>query len=400
MANKNLSEITAKLSSEGVIEATLDTTDTIVGTTAITEYLKGEKGDKGDKGDAGTPGFSPIVDLSKEDDTTTLSITSATGTQTVEIYDGEVYTAGVGIDITNNVISNTQTSAEWGNISGTLSNQTDLQSALDAKADIADIPISTSQLTNDSHFVSDANYNHTDNNYTTEEKTKLAGIAAGAEANIQADWNEADSSSDAFIKNKPTIPDVSGKVNITDIINDTLHTDTDKPLSANIGKELQDEINNLSARGRFLALWNAETGLAMSNPQHSPYVYKTGDYFVVGAVGATNYKPTGSSYATGQASSVVETQSVAIDDVYYYDGVHWRLQVNTQKEVTFSTISGQPTDNVNLAAALNAKENSTNKVTSLSSSSTDAQYPSAKCVYDMIGDVESILATLTTGNGV
>lgn len=42
-------------------------------------------------------------------------------------------TAGTGIDITNNVISNTQTSAEWGNIQGTLSNQTDLQTALDAK---------------------------------------------------------------------------------------------------------------------------------------------------------------------------------------------------------------------------------------------------------------------------
>ena len=35
---------------------------------------------------------------------------------------------------------------------------------------------------------------------------KLAGIAAGAEVNVQSDWSEADSSSDAYIKNKPTIP--------------------------------------------------------------------------------------------------------------------------------------------------------------------------------------------------
>jgi hypothetical protein len=42
-------------------------------------------------------------------------------------------TAGTGIAINNNVISNTQTSAEWGNITGTLSAQTDLQSALNAK---------------------------------------------------------------------------------------------------------------------------------------------------------------------------------------------------------------------------------------------------------------------------
>lgn len=42
-------------------------------------------------------------------------------------------TAGTGISISNNVISNTQTSAEWGNIEGTLSNQTDLQNALNNK---------------------------------------------------------------------------------------------------------------------------------------------------------------------------------------------------------------------------------------------------------------------------
>ena len=49
---------------------------------------------------------------------------------------------------------------------------------------------------------------------------------------------------------------------------------------------------------------------------------------------------------------------------------------------------------------LNAKENTSNKVTSLSSSSTDTQYPSAKCVYDLIGDIESALQILDTGSGV
>ena len=46
----------------------------------------------------------------------------------------------------------------------------------------------------------------TDNNFTNALKTKLDGIASGAEVNVQADWNEASSSSDAYIKNKPTIP--------------------------------------------------------------------------------------------------------------------------------------------------------------------------------------------------
>lgn len=44
------------------------------------------------------------------------------------------------------------------------------------------------------------------NDYTTTEKNKLSGIASGAEVNVQSDWNVTDTSSDAFIKNKPTIP--------------------------------------------------------------------------------------------------------------------------------------------------------------------------------------------------
>lgn len=39
------------------------------------------------------------------------------------------------------------------------------------------IPDKTSDLTNDSNFVEDANYNHTDNNYTTAEKNKLAVLS-------------------------------------------------------------------------------------------------------------------------------------------------------------------------------------------------------------------------------
>ena len=68
------------------------------------------------------------------------------------------------------------------------------------------IPTKTSDLTNDSDFVSDANYVHTDNNFTTTLKNKLNGIATGAEINVQSDWNITDTSSDAFIKNKPSIP--------------------------------------------------------------------------------------------------------------------------------------------------------------------------------------------------
>ena len=44
----------------------------------------------------------------------------------------------------------------------------------------------------------------TDNNFTNADHSKLDGIAAGAEVNVQSNWNAT--SGDAFIQNKPTIP--------------------------------------------------------------------------------------------------------------------------------------------------------------------------------------------------
>lgn len=47
--------------------------------------------------------------------------------------------------------------------------------------------------------------------FTTNEKTKLNGIATGAEINVQSDWNIDDVNNDAFIKNKPVLGTASTK---------------------------------------------------------------------------------------------------------------------------------------------------------------------------------------------
>ena len=49
--------------------------------------------------------------------------------------------------------------------------------------------------------------------YTTAEKTKLAGIQSGAEVNVNADWNAT--SGDAMILNKPAIPSIDNLVPYT-----------------------------------------------------------------------------------------------------------------------------------------------------------------------------------------
>ena len=46
------------------------------------------------------------------------------------------------------------------------------------------VPTKTSDLTNDSNFAADASYVHTDNNYTSAEKTKLSGVDTGAQVNV------------------------------------------------------------------------------------------------------------------------------------------------------------------------------------------------------------------------
>lgn len=58
-----------------------------------------------------------------------------------------------------------------------------------------DVPTKTSQLTNDSGFISDPNYVHTDNNYSNEEKEKVAGLQnyddAALRAALQSEINRA-----------------------------------------------------------------------------------------------------------------------------------------------------------------------------------------------------------------
>ncbi len=47
---------------------------------------------------------------------------------------------------------------------------------------------------------------------SSSDKTKLNGIASGAEVNVQSDWSVTDTASDSYIKNKPTIPTVNNGI--------------------------------------------------------------------------------------------------------------------------------------------------------------------------------------------
>lgn len=98
---------------------------------------------------------------------------------------------------TSGCIVGTSGGGTWGTITGTLSAQTDLQNALNLKVD----KVTGKELST--------------NDYTTLEKQKLAGIEAGAEVNVNADWNA--SSGDAQILNKPTLATVATSGSYNDL---------------------------------------------------------------------------------------------------------------------------------------------------------------------------------------
>ena len=130
---------------------------------------------------------------------------------------------GTGINITDNgdgsvTISNTGGgggSVSWGSIVGTLSNQTDLQNALNAKAN-------TSSL---AAVATSGNY------------TDLINKPTIPAAQIQSDWTQANNAAVDFIKNKPTLPATVG-----DMLKSTYDTDNDGVVD--FAEALKTEVRN------------------------------------------------------------------------------------------------------------------------------------------------------------
>ena len=141
------------------------------------------------------------------------------------VFTDTTYTAGEGIDITNGVISNTQTSAEWGNITGTLTEQTDLKNALDGKADTTDIPDVSAFITKDVNNLtnytksSDLSNVATSGNYSDLSGTPTIPTVNNSTITIQKNGTTVDS----FTTNtsSPKTIDISVPTNTSDLNNDS-----------------------------------------------------------------------------------------------------------------------------------------------------------------------------------
>lgn len=99
--------------------------------------------------------------------------------------------AGSGVTITDDNTINTSV-----DLSGVTNSISELDSKIEAE-------ISRATIAESNKVDKIVGKGLSTNDYTTNEKNKLAGIASGAEVNVQSDWNQIDINSDDYIKNKP-----------------------------------------------------------------------------------------------------------------------------------------------------------------------------------------------------
>lgn len=155
---------------------------------------------------------------------------------------------------------------------------------------------------------------------------------------------------------------VSSKIDaipwVVDSLDSTSATDA---LSANMGRTLQDQINAVSWIGKFLSTWDCTTWLPSTNPQEDPYTYRVWDYYIVSVVWTTNYKPHWGTFTQWVPSTTVETETVWVNDKYYFDGADWVRIPDTSIQISIdtalSTTSTNAVENRAIANAINTKQN-------------------------------------------
>lgn len=317
--------------------------------------------------------------------------------------------------------------------------------------DIA-VPTRISDLTNDDNTVKDANYTHTDNNYTTAEKNKLEGIEAGAEVNDEYSIVESQTTSGyakTYSLTKNNV-EVGIKINIPkDLVISggevkTVTVDDVPYEGARIGDKYIDlTLNDPTENHIYIPVkdlvdvYTAGNGIDVSSGNVISLVLDTNNLnglAVTGnglklalADGSNNGAMSSLHYtklegvASGAQVNVIETIKVN-NSALTPDG-NKAVNITVPAEVTENTISGWgftknvgtitgitmngtskgTTGVVDLGTVITShqditgKEDKANKVTSISSSSTDEQYPSAKCVYDLVGNINATLETILGG---
>lgn len=93
---------------------------------------------------------------------------------------------------------------------------------IDEKVDGMKVPSKLSDLENDSNFVEDENYVHTDNNFTTEEKEKLKGLKNFDDTEIKEELGKkADSADLEGLASRTFVEERIGEIDLSGFATET-----------------------------------------------------------------------------------------------------------------------------------------------------------------------------------
>jgi len=254
------------------------------------------------------------------------SVTTATAS---DVASGKVFLAADGT-ITTGTNSGGGGATSWGTIVGDINEQEDLIDILNEKANLNDIPTKTSDLTNDSGFITSVPVASV-NSKTGNVVLDASDVGALSDATVIPTKTSELQNDSGFITSVP----VTSVNNKTGAVN----------LSAS-------DVGALASNTAYVSTVNGSSGAVTISVPTKTSDLQNDSGFLTSAVTTFN----------GQSGAVTYSAPV-------------------------SSVNGQ-------TGAVTGLQTTANLVTSVSSSSTDSQYPSAKCLYDLVGDIETLLASI------
>lgn len=280
----------------------------------------------------------------------------------------------------------------WGSIIGDLANQTDLQAALNAKQDIiADLKaIRTGAQNGDFSYSTILTYG----DIVTYNAAAFATAAQGAlaETALQSLTSSDVTTALGYTPYNSSNPNGYITANaltdyalLSDIPTDNVQLSNGAGYITNAALEgyvLSSDLATVATTGDYDDLIN--------KPVIPPGVVVDQVYNSTSANAQSGVAIAGAGFITGINSNDVTT---ALGYTPYNSS-------NPNGYITSSALTGYATENwvgqqgYLTSSDISTMQTTTNLVTSVSSLSTDSQYPSAKCVYDIIGDIETLLAAV------
>lgn len=260
-----------------------------------------------------------------------------------------------------------------------------------------DIPTKTSDLANDSNFVVDANYIHTDNNYTTVEKTKLAGLENYDDTDILQDISDLQDDVDEVNEKIPAQASSSNQLADKDFVNSSIATQT------SYFRGTYESIDDLPTTGvtpndyAFIIIYDSVTSLVK---QYDRYKYNGTSWVYEYTLNNSSF--TASQWASinsGITSNVVSTVSdntERLDDVDtaiteinsdITDLNNGLTEVNTELSNINTTVSGHTTSISGLSTRMDQAEVN---ISNVNQNKQDKITSSNKLSYSLISDTPEI----------